>query len=476
MSKHNILINGQLVESLSSMCENVINPATEEVIAEVPVCNERDVNLAVEAAQNAFESWRKTTPSERSRALLDLAAIIEENKDRFAMIESQNVGKPLGHAKGDVELVIDNLRFFAGAARNLQGMNAGEYVEKHTSIIRREPIGVVGSITPWNYPLMMAGWKIGPALAAGNTIVLKPSEITPLTTLLLAELSRDVLPPGVLNVVTGHGTLVGAAMAEHPSIKMISLTGSVRAGMAVAQKAAKTLKRVHLELGGKAPVVVFDDADVAEVVKGVRTAAFYNSGQDCTAATRLYVADTIYEEVMRELIPAIEQLRIGNPLQEETEMGPLISATHRGRVHDYVTRAKNNLHVEVLTGGDHLDGPGYFYQPTVLAGALNSDEINQQEVFGPVITINRFTDDGEAIRLANDCQYALAASVWTGSVDRAMKATKELNYGVVWTNTHLTVASEMPHGGFKMSGYGKDQSMYAVEEYTQIKHAMIKFQ
>lgn len=464
------------MESVNGRMEAIINPATENVIAEVPVCTEEDVNVAVEAAQKAFDTWGETTPAERSQALLKLAEVIEEHSDDFAKVESENVGKPLQFAKGEVVVFVDNIRFFAGAARALQGLATGEYVQGHTSMIRRDPIGVVGSIAPWNYPLMMAGWKIGPALAAGNTVVLKPSEITPLTTLLLAELSADVLPPGILNVVTGYGDIVGSSIVRHPKVNMVSLTGSVRAGKTVAREAAESLKKVHLELGGKAPVIVYDDADIPSVIDGVKLGGFYNSGQDCTAATRLYVSEKIYEPFVSELVSAVKNIKVGDPLLADTEMGPLVSNIHRQRVAEFVNRAKNNSHIEVLTGGSILDGPGFYYQPTVIAGALQTDEIIQQEVFGPVITVTSFKDDQEVVMMANDCQYALAASVWTKNIDRALRAIKKLKFGTVWVNEHFVLVSEMPHGGSKMSGYGKDQSVYSIEEYTEVRHAMIKFE
>lgn len=473
-TNNKVFINGRLVESLEGKFEYVINPATGERIAKVPVCTEKDVDLAVKAAEEAFQSWGETTPAERNTALLKLADIIEENRDLLAEVESKNVGKPLEYAKGDVDGLVDNLKFFAGAARNLQGLSAGEYVKNHTSMIRREPIGVVGAITPWNYPLMMAGWKIGPALAAGNVIVLKPSEITPLSTILLAELSSEILPPGVLNVITGHGETVGSAIVRHPNVKMVSLTGSVRAGMSVAQEAAGTLKKIHLELGGKAPVIVFDDADISSAVNRIKVAAFYNSGQDCTAATRVYISERIYDQFVSELVTAVESIKVGDPLQVNTEMGPLVSEDHRNRVDGFVSRVKSNPAHQILTGGSVIEGPGFYYKPTVIAGVQQSHEIIQEEVFGPVITVSKFNTDEEGINLANDCQYALAASLWTQDINRAMKSIKRLKFGTVWTNTHLTLASEMPHGGFKMSGYGKDQSIYAVEEYTEIKHVMIK--
>lgn len=467
-------INGNFIADEHHEYSNIINPATEEVIAKVQVCTEKEVDLAVAAARNAFQTWRKTTPQERSEALHRLADVVEARLDEFAQLELANTGKPKELARGDVAYFVDNLRFFAGAARTLQGLNTTEYVANHTSMIRREPVGVVASITPWNYPLMMAGWKIGPALAAGNTIVLKPSELTPLTTLFLAELSKDVLPDGVLNVVTGFGPTVGAALAKHEDVQMISLTGSVRAGQAVAANAAGTLKKVHLELGGKAPVLIFDDVNLDEVVAGIKTAGFYNSGQDCTAATRLYVAEQVYDTFLEKLIPAVESIKVGDPLDETTELGPLISADHLERVDGFVQRALQNSNASILTGGKRLDRKGFFYAPTVITGVAQNDEIIQEEVFGPVITVMPFKDYEEAIALGNDCNYGLSASVWTKNIDRAMRATQDLHFGAVWANTHLTVSSEVPHGGFKLSGYGNDQSIYSLEEYTEIKHVMFK--
>ncbi|RST77300.1 gamma-aminobutyraldehyde dehydrogenase [Siminovitchia acidinfaciens] len=474
--QYKIYINGEWTESIEGQYGNVVNPATEEIIADIPLCGEGDVDKAVEAAGNAFKTWKDTTPKERSLVLLKLAEAVEENIDRFALLESKNVGKPVDVAKSDVNGFIDILRFYSGAARNLQGLSTGEYLENHTSMIRREPVGVVASITPWNYPLAMAGWKIGPALAAGNTVVLKPSELTPLTTLLLAEISDGILPPGVLNVVTGYGEIVGAALSKHKKVQMISLTGSVRAGMAVAREAAQTLKKVHLELGGKAPVLIFDDADISKAAAGIKTGAFYNSGQDCTAATRLYVSEKIYDQFIDELVSSVQNINVGDPMEPGVEMGPLVSKAHRERVHGFVERAKKNLNVQVLTGGEELNQRGFYYKPTVITGVKQSDEIVQEEVFGPIITVIPFSNDEEAIEKANDCKYGLAASVWTSSIDRAMNMTKQLDFGAVWTNTHLSIVSEMPHGGSKFSGYGNDQSIYSLEEYTNIKHAMIKFQ
>ncbi|SDI41560.1 betaine-aldehyde dehydrogenase/aminobutyraldehyde dehydrogenase [Alteribacillus persepolensis] len=475
-SKKKAFIDGQFVDGVEGQYEAVINPATEQVIAEVPVCSEEDVNLAVSAAERAFESWGETTPAERSKALLKLADTIERKEEEFMKIESQNVGKPIEKVKGDISLTVDSLRFFAGAARNLQGLSTGEYVENHTSMVRRDPMGVVGAITPWNYPLLMTAWKIGPALATGNTVVLKPSKLTPLSTLLLAELSTDIFPPGVINVVTGHAKPVGDAISHHPNIKMVSITGSVNAGKAVAQAAVGTLKKVHLELGGKAPVIIFDDADISAAIQQIKIASFHNSGQDCTAATRIYVSDKIYDRFLKELIPVIEGIQVGDPNSKSTEMGPLVSEAHLKGVKGFVDRATQNPGCEVLTGGVALEGSGFYYKPTVIVGAKQSDEIIQEEVFGPVITVNQFTSDEEAIELANDSNYALTASVWTHDLDRAMKVTKRLQYGAVWTNTHLTLTSEMPHGGSKLSGYGNDLSMYSLEEYTEIKHVMIKTQ
>lgn len=474
--RYKTFINGEQIEGVERNYFPVLNPATEEIIAEVPLCTEVDVNRAVEAAEEAFKTWKKTTPSERSILLLKWADLIEQNSEHLARLESLNVGKPIAYAKADIEFVIDQIRFFAGAARNLQGLSMGEYVPNHSSMIRREPIGVTASIAPWNYPLVTAATLFAPALAAGNTVVLKPSELTPLTALIVADLSRDIFPSGVFNVVTGYGNSVGAALSKHPKVKMISLIGSVRSGMEVAREAVNTLKKVHLELGGKAPVLIFDDADLSEVIEGMKMAGFVNSGQDCTAATRLYVSEKIYNQFVDQLVSAVETIKLGDPQESDTEMGPLVSKAHLDRVAGFIDRAKNNPNVKILTGGKAINCPGYFFEPTVITGVKQTDEIVQEEVFGPVITVIPFSSYEEAIEMANDCKYALAASVWTKNIDRAMKATKDLEFGTVWTNTHLTITSEMPHGGSKLSGYGKDQSIYSLEEYTEIKHVMIKVQ
>ena len=473
--KQKIFINGKLVDGVRKEFTPVVNPATEEIIGQMQVCTEEDVNSAVAAAEKAFEGWSKTTPEERSSALMKIADIIENRIEELGELESRNVGKPLADAKGEVGAFANHIRFFAGAARNLNGLNTGEYATDHTSMVRREPIGVVGAITPWNFPLMMVSWKIGPALAAGNTVVLKPSELTPLTTLRMAELIADFLPPGVLNIVTGDGETVGKSLVKHPDVKMISLTGSVRAGQSVAKEAAATLKKVHLELGGKAPAIIYDDADIDEVVAGMKKGGFANSGQDCTAPTRLYISSKIYDEVVDKVVAAAESIKVGDPKSDETEMGSLVSKEHLNRVHSFVERAREDPDVKILTGGYIMDQSGYYYKPTVIEGTKQSDEINQSEVFGPVITVIPFDDDEQVIELANDTKYGLAASVWTKNIERAMKTIQSLNFGSVWINEPFKLVSEMPHGGSKMSGYGNDQSMFSVEEYTDIKHAMIKF-
>ncbi|BAS27926.1 gamma-aminobutyraldehyde dehydrogenase [Limnochorda pilosa] len=467
-------INGQPETPARSESELVLNPATAEPIARVPKGSEEDVERAVQAAHTAAEGWERSTPGERSLAIWRLADRIEEHGEELARLESLNVGKPLSTAREEIPFIVDNLRFFAGSARTLGASSTGEYLTGYTSMTRREPIGVVASIAPWNYPLMMAAWKIGPALAAGNTVVLKPSEQTPLTALRLAELAADFFPPGVLNVITGHGEPVGAALAAHPKVRMVSLTGDVATGKEVARAAAANLKRVHLELGGKAPVLVFDDADLEAVVEGIRMAGFTNSGQDCTAACRIYASGAVYEQVVERLARSVATLRVGDPQEDGVEMGPVITEEHRRRVAGFVDRARSAGHMEVLTGGRPAEGRGFYYLPTVVAGARQEDEIVRREVFGPVVTATRFTDEDEAIRWANDTEYGLAASVWTAHAERAMKVARLLKFGTVWVNSHFLITSEMPHGGFKQSGYGKDMSVYAVEEYTQIKHVMVK--
>jgi betaine-aldehyde dehydrogenase len=467
-------VDGAPADVQDGKTTTILDPSTGEAYAEAPLSGPEDVDAACKAAARAFRSWRDTTPAERSRMLLKLADAVESRANEFVAAEGRNTGKPLALTTSEeIPPMLDHLRFFAGAARVLEGFSAGEYMAGHTSWIRREPIGVVGQVTPWNYPLMMAVWKIAPALAAGNTVVLKPSDTTPVTTVMLAEVAGEIFPPGVFNVICGDRD-TGRALVAHPIPQMVAITGSVRAGREVAVAAANDLKRVHLELGGKAPVIIFDDADLSKAAQAIAVAGYFNAGQDCTAATRVIVSPGVYTEMVDALADQARQTTFGGLDQPDVAFGPLNNATQLERVSGMVSRIPS--HATVVVGGEAPGGAGFFYPPTVIAGVEQGDEVAQSEIFGPVITVQRFSDEDQAVEWANGVEYGLASSIWTSDHGRALRVSRRLDFGCVWINTHIPLVAEMPHGGFKHSGYGKDLSMYGFDDYTRVKHVMSAYQ